>query len=142
MSPARRRRAVEARHGFARLSPAQKFAILDLLKEKHTVGFLGEGFNDAPGLKVSHAAIAVAGASDAAKDMADVILTERSLLVVCDGIEEGRRIAANVATYLKVTLASNFGNFYSLAFASLFIEFLPMLPIQILLLNLLFPTLF
>lgn len=137
LSPAQQRRAVEQRHVFARLSPAQKFAILDLLKEKHAVGFLGEGFNDAPGLKVSHAAIAVAGASDAAKDVSDVILTERSLLVVCDGIEEGRRIAANVSTYLKVTLASNFGNFYSLALASLFIKFLPMLPVQILLLNLL-----
>lgn len=137
MSPAERRRAVEQRHVFARLSPPQKFVILDLLKEKHTVGFLGEGFNDAPGLKVSHAAIAVAGASDAAKDVSDIILTERSLLVVCEGIEEGRRIVANVSTYLKVTLASNFGNFYSLAVASLFIEYLPMLPIQILLLNLL-----
>lgn len=137
LSPAQQRRAVETHHVFARLSPAQKFAILDLVKEKHTVGFLGEGFNDAPGLKVSHVAIAVAGASDAAKDVSDVILTERSLLVICEGIEEGRRIAANVSTYLKVTLASNFGNFYSLAIASLFIEFLPMLPIQILLLNLL-----
>ncbi len=137
LSPAQQRRAVETTHVFARLSPAQKFAILDLVKEKHAVGFLGEGFNDAPGLKVSHVGIAVAGASDAAKDVSDVILTERSLSVICDGIEEGRRIAVNISTYLKVTLAANFGNFYSLAIASLFLEFLPMLPIQILLLNLL-----
>ncbi len=137
MSPAQQRRAVEHHRVFARLDPAQKFAILDLLKEKHAVGFLGDGFNDTPGLKVAHAALAVQGASDAAKDVADVILLNKSLSVICDGIEEGRRIAANVISYLKITLASNFGNFYSVAIASLFVDFLPMLPAQILLVNLL-----
>ncbi len=137
LSPAEQHKVVERMHVFARLDPAQKFAILELLKEKHAVGFLGEGFNDAPGLKVAHAAIAVSGASDAAKDVADVILLRKSLTVICDGIEEGRRTAANVTAYLRITLASNFGNFYSVAVASLFIEFLPMLPAQILLVNLL-----
>lgn len=137
LSQEEKHEAVHKFHVFARVNPQQKFAVLGLLKEKYTVGFLGEGFNDAPGLKMAHAAIAVEGASDIAKDAADVILLGKSLMVIFDGIEEGRRVFTNIIKYLKVTLGSNFGNFYSVAIASLFIDFLPMLPLQILLVNLL-----
>lgn len=129
--------ALERYHVYARMNPKQKFSVLALLQEKNVVGFLGEGFNDAPGLKMANVGLAVEGASDAAKESADVILLNKSLLVIFDGIEEGRRTFTNTIKYLKVTLASNFGNFYAVATASFFISFLPMLPLQILLLNLL-----
>lgn len=129
--------AVRDYHVFARVNPRQKFAILALLQQKNVVGFLGEGFNDAPGLKMANVGLAVEGASDIAKEAADVILLNRSLTVIFDGIEEGRRTFANTIKYLKVTLAGNFGNFYAVAVASFFIDFLPMQPVQILLLNLL-----
>ncbi|HSD12016.1 MAG TPA: HAD-IC family P-type ATPase, partial [Patescibacteria group bacterium] len=137
MDTADRHRAVHDFHVFARMNPNQKFAVLSLLQEKYTVGFLGEGFNDAPGLKMANVGLAVEGASDIAKEAADVILLNRSLSVIFDGIEEGRKTFGNTIKYLKVTLASNFGNFYSVAIASLLVNFLPMLPLQILLLNLL-----
>jgi len=137
MPPEAQIEAVERCHVFARVNPTQKFSILALLKQKNTVGFLGEGFNDAPGLKLVDAGIAVQGASDIAKESADIILLNRSLGVIMDGIEEGRRTFMNVIKYIKVTMASNFGNFYAVATASLFIDYLPMLPVQILLLNLL-----
>jgi Mg2+-importing ATPase len=98
---------------------------------------LGEGFNDAPALKMAHVGLAVSGASDIAQDASDVVLLNTSLEVVVDGIREGRKIFANTMKYIRATLTSNFGNFYALAFASLFIPYLPMLPIQVLLLNLL-----
>lgn len=129
--------ALERFHVFARMNPKQKFTVLGLLQEKYAVGFLGEGFNDAPGLKLANVGLAVDGASDISKEAADVILQGKSLSVIFDGIEEGRRTYANVNKYLKVTLASNFGNFYAVAVSSFFIPFLPMLPLQILLLNLL-----
>ncbi|MBI4457463.1 HAD-IC family P-type ATPase, partial [Candidatus Uhrbacteria bacterium] len=130
-------RAIDRYHVFARVNPRQKFEVLALLQEKNTVGFLGEGFNDAPGLKMANVAIAVAGASDIAREASDVILLDKSLMVIFDGVEEGRRVFTNIVKYLKATLASNFGNFYAVAAASLFIDFLPMLPLQILLVNLL-----
>ncbi len=130
-------RALERYHVYARMNPKQKFSVLALLQEKNVVGFLGEGFNDAPGLKMANVGLAVEGASDVAKESADVILLNKSLPVIFDGIEEGRRTFTNTIKYLKVTLASNFGNFYAVATASFFISFLPMLPLQILLLNLL-----
>ncbi len=143
MSDDERHAAVHARHVFARMNPRQKFMVLGLLQEKKTVGFLGEGFNDAPGLKMANVGLAVEGASDIAKESADVILLNRDLHVIFDGIEEGRRTSSNTIKYIKVTLASNFGNFYSVAIISLFVNYLPMLPLQILLLNLLsdFPML-
>lgn len=137
MSVEERHRAVHDYHVFARMNPRQKFSVLSLLQERYAVGFLGEGFNDAPGLKMANVGLAVEGASDIAKEAADVILLNRSLSVIFDGIEEGRRTFGNTIKYLKVTLASNFGNFYSVAIASLLVNFLPMLPLQILLLNLL-----
>src|SRR5690606_8047601 len=122
---------------FARATPEQKFDIVKALDAKHLVGFLGEGFNDAPALKMAHVGLAVNGASDIAQDAADVVLLNRSLEVIVDGIREGRTIFANTMKYIRATLTSNVGNFYALAFAALFIPYLPMLPIQILLLNLL-----
>jgi len=137
MTEAEKASAVERFDVFARTTPAQKFDIIKKLEEKHLVGFLGEGFNDAPALKMAHVGLAVSGASDIAQDASDVVLLNSSLEVVVDGIREGRKIFANTMKYIRATLASNFGNFYALAFASLFIPYLPMLPIQVLLLNLL-----
>jgi Mg2+-importing ATPase len=137
MTEAERASAVEGYDVFARTTPAQKFDIIKKLEEKHLVGFLGEGFNDAPALKMAHVGLAVSGASDIARDASDVVLLNSSLEVVIDGIREGRKIFANTMKYIRVTLTSNFGNFYALAFASLFIPYLPMLPVQVLLLNLL-----
>ncbi|HSR89136.1 MAG TPA: HAD-IC family P-type ATPase [Candidatus Udaeobacter sp.] len=127
--------AVLEYHAFARVSPVQKFNIINLLKGKHFVGFLGEGFNDLPALKTASVALVVNNASDIAKDTADIILLNKSLMVIIDGIKEGRRIFVNSFKYIKTTLAGNFGNFYALVFASLLVPFLPMLPLQILLLN-------
>lgn len=137
MSPEERASAVDRYDVFARATPEQKFDIVKALDAKHLVGFLGEGFNDAPALKVAHVGLAVDGASDIAQDAADVVLLNRSLEVIVDGIREGRTIFANTMKYIRATLTSNVGNFYALAFAALFIPYLPMLPVQILLLNLL-----
>jgi Mg2+-importing ATPase len=132
-------RAVAADHYdvFARTTPTQKYDIIRTLEAGHLVGFLGEGFNDAPALKMAHVGLAVNGASDIAQDAADVVLLNPSLEVIVDGIQEGRKIFANTMKYIRATLTSNVGNFYALAFAALFIPYLPMLPIQVLLLNLL-----
>lgn len=129
--------AVDRCDVFARMLPLQKYRVIELLREKYFVGFLGEGFNDAPALKLAHVAIAVEGACDIAREASDVILLNQSLQVVVGGIREGRKIFANTFKYIKATLTSNFGNFYALAFASLAIDYLPMLPVQILLVNLL-----
>ncbi len=128
-------KAVLEYHVFARVSPMQKFNIINLLKNKHFVGYLGEGFNDLPALKTAHVALVVSNASDIAKDTADIILLRKSLEVIIDGIKEGRRIFVNSFKYIKTTLAGNFGNFYAMVFASLIVPYLPMLPLQILLLN-------
>ena len=128
---------VEKYHVFARVSPQQKFLIIKLLQKKFEVGFLGEGINDAPALKLANVAMVVDGASDIAREASDIVLLNPSLSVIIDGIKNGREIFANTIKYLKITLISNFGNFYAIAIASLIITFLPMLPIQILLLNLL-----
>ena len=132
-----KRQAVENYSVFARVSPEQKYEIIKYLQEAYEVGFLGEGINDAPALKIANVAIVVQGAADIAKDSADIILLKKSLDVVIDGIGEGRRVFANTAKYIKSTLTSNFGNFFAVATASLLINYLPLLPLQILLLNLL-----
>ena len=137
LSPAEKLVAVETYNVFARTMPLQKHEIIELLQKKHLVGFLGEGFNDAPALKSAHVGLAVEHASDIAQDASDIILLNPSLEVIVDGIREGRTIFANSMKYIRATLTSNFGNFYALAFSSLFIPYLPMLPIQVLLLNLL-----
>ncbi len=122
---------------FARVSPEQKHTIIQLIQKSYEVGFLGEGINDAPALKAANVAIVVAGASGIAREASDIVLLNKSLHVVIDGIREGRLIFANTAKYIKATLSSNFGNFYTVAISSLFIPFLPLLPLQILLINLL-----
>lgn len=128
---------------FARISPSEKYEMIKILRQAHTVGFLGEGINDAPALQLADVGLVGQDDSDIAREAADVVLLQKSLDTVIDGIKEGRTIFANILKYLKITLTSNFGNFYSIALASLFLPFVPLLPIQILLLNLLsdFPML-
>jgi Mg2+-importing ATPase len=137
MTSEERAAAVERYDVFARTTPTQKFEIVKALEQTHLVGFLGEGFNDAPALKIAHVGLAVQGASDIAQDASDVVLLNASLEVIVDGIREGRKIFANTMKYIRATLTSNVGNFYALAFSALFIPYLPMLPVQVLLLNLL-----
>jgi P-type Mg2+ transporter len=122
---------------FARTTPEQKLEIIELLKETHIVGFLGEGINDAPALKAANVSMVVQSASDVARETADIILLRPDLGVIIEGIKLGRETQANTLKYVRATLVSNFGNFYAVAIASLFISFLPMLPKQLLLLNLL-----
>jgi Mg2+-importing ATPase len=128
---------VETTQVFARVSPKQKYEILALLMEKYQTGFLGEGINDAPALKLAHVSLVVESAADIARESADIILLQQDLGVIIEGIFEGRRTFHNTVNYIRATLLSNFGNFYAVAFASLLIPYLPMLPVQILLLNLL-----
>lgn len=122
---------------FARVLPKTKFKIVKSLQRKFEVGFLGEGINDAPALKIANVAIAISKGADISREVSDIILLKKDLRVIVDGINEGRNIFSNINKYIKCTLVSNFGNFYSIAAISLFIPFLPMLPIQILLVNLL-----
>jgi len=122
---------------FARCTPLHKYKIIKALEKNNRVAFLGEGINDAPALKAAHVGIVVKDASDIARDAADIILLNKSLSVIIDGVDQGRAIIINISKYIKATLTSNFGNFYAIVFSTFFIKFLPMLPIQILLLNLL-----
>jgi Mg2+-importing ATPase len=129
----------EEAHAFARISPAQKNRILLALKHAgHTVGFMGDGINDAPSLHAADVGISVSSAVDVARDAADVVLVQPGLKVLHDGIVEGRKAFGNVMKYLLMGTSSNFGNVLSMAAASLFLPFLPMLPMQVLLNNLLY----
>jgi Mg2+-importing ATPase len=130
---------VEQTSVFARVSPAQKNRIILALKRRsHVVGYLGDGINDAPSLHAADVGISVSTAVDVAKDAADFILLERSLEVLHEGIIEGRKSFGNVMKYLLMGTSSNFGNMFSMAAASVFLPFLPMLPTQILLNNFLY----
>jgi len=130
---------VEKNTIFAKLSPMQKSRIIMALKAAgHTVGFLGDGINDAPALRVADVGISVDTAADIAKESADIILLEKSLLVLEEGVIEGRKVFGNIVKYLKMALSSNFGNMFSVVGASIFLPFLPMLPVQILIQNLLY----
>ncbi len=140
LSTTEQKKAVHACHAFARLSPQQKFSIIQLLQKTREVGFLGEGINDAPALHIANVGLVVQGASDIARDAADVILLDRSLDVIVNGIRIGREVFANTIKYITATLAPNIGNFLTLAIASLVMNDLPMLPVQILLVNLLSDT--
>ncbi|MCC2624391.1 MAG: magnesium-translocating P-type ATPase [Burkholderiales bacterium] len=124
---------------FAKLTPAHKERIVMILHDKgHTVGFLGDGINDAAALRVADIGISVDSAVDIAKEAADIILLEKSLMVLERGVEEGRKTFANMLKYIKITASSNFGNVFSVLIASAFLPFLPMLPMQLLVLNLLY----
>jgi Mg2+-importing ATPase len=124
---------------FCRVTPAQKNRIILALKRRgHVVGFMGDGINDAPSLHTADVGISVDTAVDVAKDAADIILLERDLSVLGRGVREGRRTFGNVMKYVMMGTSSNFGNMFSMAGASLILPFLPMLPVQILLNNLLY----
>jgi len=130
-----------ARRGnvFARLTPSQKEDIIRALQRGgHVVGFLGDGINDAPAMKTADVGISVDTAVDVAKESADIILLKKSLLVLEDGILEGRRVFGNITKYVKMGASSNFGNMFSVVGGSYFLPFLPMAPIQVLVNNLLY----
>ncbi|MGG7178542.1 magnesium-translocating P-type ATPase [Clostridium paraputrificum] len=130
---------VEEVNVFAKLSPLQKSRIIKILQEKgHVVGFMGDGINDAAALKESDVGISVDTAVDIAKESADIILLEKSLMVLEEGVLEGRRVFGNIVKYIKMTASSNFGNVFSVLIASAFLPFMPMLPIQLLVQNLLY----
>ena len=124
---------------FAKLSPAQKERIVGALHRKgHVVGFLGDGINDSPALKAADVGISVDSAVDIAKESADIILLEKSLMVLQEGVIEGRKVFGNITKYIRMGASSNFGNMFSVLGASLFLPFLPMAPIQVLTNNLLY----
>jgi len=131
--------SVETTTIFARLSPSQKEDIIQALQHRgHVVGFLGDGINDALAMKKADVGISVDTAVDVAKESADIILLEKSLLVLQDGITEGRKVFGNIIKYIRMGASSNFGNMFSVVGGSYFLPFLPMAPIQILLNNLLY----
>jgi len=131
--------AADATTIFAKLTPAQKERIVRALHLKgHVVGFLGDGINDSPALKAADVGISVDTAVDIAKESADIILLEKSLLVLQDGVTEGRKVFGNITKYIKMGASSNFGNMFSVLGASIFLPFLPMAPIQVLTNNLLY----
>lgn len=133
---------VEKIHVFAELTPGQKVRLVSALRKNgHTVGFLGDGINDIPALCESNVGISVDTAVDAAKDAADVVLLQKDLSVLEQGIIEGRKTFTNMLKYIKITASSNFGNIFSIVCASAFLPFLPMTSLQILLLNLLYDVL-
>jgi len=130
---------VEKTNIFAKLSPQQKSRIINILRKNgHTVGFMGDGINDAPAMKEADVAISVDTAVDIAKESADIILLEKDLMVLENGVIEGRKTYGNTIKYIKMTASSNFGNMFSVLVASAFLPFLPMLPIQILVLSLIY----
>ena len=124
---------------FAKVSPAQKARVIGALHARgHVVGFLGDGINDGPALKAADVGISVDTAVDIAKESADIILLEKSLMVLQEGVIEGRKVFGNITKYIKMGASSNFGNMFSVLGASIFLPFLPMLPIQVLTNNLLY----
>ncbi len=131
--------AVDTTDVFARLSPAHKQRIVQAMQRKgHVVGFMGDGINDAPALRAADVGISVDNAVDIAKESADVILLEKSLLVLEEGVLEGRKVFVNILKYIRMGASSNFGNMFSVVGASAWLPFLPMAPIQVLTNNLLY----
>jgi Mg2+-importing ATPase len=124
---------------FAKVSPTQKGAIIEALHRKgHVVGYMGDGINDGPALKAADVGISVESAVDIAKETADIILLEKSLAVLGDGVIEGRKVFGNITKYIKMGASSGFGNMFSVIGGSVFLPFLPMAPIQVLTNNLLY----
>jgi len=139
MTDAKLVEAVDGVAVFAKLSPAHKERIIRALQQKgHVVGFMGDGINDAPALRAADVGISVDSAVDIAKESSDIILLETSLLVLEQGVIEGRKVFGNIIKYIKMAASSNFGNMFSVVGGSLFLPFLPMLPIQVLTNNLLY----
>jgi len=139
MSDAELASAAEHTTIFAKMSPMQKSRVIRALQSKgHTVGYMGDGINDAAALRDADVGISVDTAVDIAKEAADIILLEKSLMVLEEGVIEGRRTFANIVKYIKMTASSNFGNVFSVLAASIFLPFLPMLPIHLLIQNLLY----
>jgi Mg2+-importing ATPase len=133
------KRASEAHHIFARLTPAQKDRIVRSLKASgHVVGFMGDGINDAAALRTADIGVSVDSGVDIAKEAADIILLEKSLMILEEGVVEGRKTFVNMLKYIKMAASSNFGNVFSVLLASAFLPFLPMLPVQLLVQNLLY----
>jgi len=131
--------AVEKTHVFARLSPTHKQRVVQALRRNgHVVGFMGDGINDAPALRAADVGISVDNAVDIAKESADMILLEKSLLVLEEGVLEGRKVFVNILKYIRMGASSSFGNMFSMVGASALLPFLPILPIQLLTNNLLY----
>ena len=124
---------------FARLTPIQKDRVIHQIRQNgHVVGFIGDGINDAPSIRAADVGISVGNAVDVAKESASLILTDKSLTTLKDGVIEGRRTYANTMKYIMMGTSSNFGNMFSMPVATLMVPFLPMLPVQILLNNFLY----
>jgi len=124
---------------FCRVTPAQKARIIGALRRRgHVVGYLGDGINDAPSLHAADVGLSVEGAVDVAKEAASMILLRNDLNVLAEGVREGRRTFANIMKYVMMGTSSNFGNMFSMAGGVVFLPFLPMLPVQVLLNNLLY----
>ena len=139
MSDAALAAVADATTVFAKLNPTQKARIITALQAAgHTVGYLGDGINDAPALRHADVGVSVDSAADIARDSADIILLEKNLLVLEEGVVRGREVYGNIIKYLKMTASSNFGNVFSVLIASAVLPFLPMLPIQLLVQNLLY----
>ena len=139
LSDAELAKAAELTTIFTKMAPLDKSRVIRALQSKgHTVGYLGDGINDAAALKDADVGISVDTAVDIAKESADIILLEKSLLVLEEAVIEGRKTFANIIKYIKMTASSNFGNVFSVLVASIFLPFLPMLPIQLLIQNLLY----
>ncbi len=139
MSDEELRRTVEENDVFVRTAPLQKSRIVSALKANgHTVGFLGDGMNDAPALREADVGISVDNAVEIAKEAAEIILLEKNLLILEEGVARGRRVFGNIMKYIKMTVSSNFGNVFSVLLASILLPFPPMLPLHLLVQNLLY----
>ena len=139
LSPEEFGKAIQESEILARLSPSQKAEVIQHLRQSgHVVGYMGDGINDAPSLRAADVGISVDTGADVAKEAADIVLLEKSLLVLEDGIIEGRKVFANILKYIRMGASSNFGNMFSVVGASYLLPFLPMQPVQILLNNLLY----
>lgn len=139
LSDAKLKKEVEKVDIFARMNPMQKERIIRLLRENdHVVGYMGDGVNDSPSLKLADVGICVDTATDIAKEASDIILLEKDLEVIYHGVLEGRKVYGNITKYMKMALSSDFGDVFSIVISSIFLPFLPLLPIQMLIQDFLF----